>query len=128
MKARTAAAASSARAMAAPRADAGQEQRDFARDVGFYLDSGWPGDNYEVTMAMATTLISRGWRYGQNLLHLSFPNATHNEAAWGIRLHIPMQFFNGAVARASRKFHPVLGSDVSSVEGRRRNRSGLDEA
>src|SRR6187549_1393088 len=37
MKARTAAAASSARAMAAPRADAGQEQRDFARDVGFYL-------------------------------------------------------------------------------------------
>jgi len=32
MKARTAAAASSARAMAAPRADAGQEQRDFARE------------------------------------------------------------------------------------------------
>ena len=27
------------------------------RDVGFYLDSGWPGDNYEVTMAMALALV-----------------------------------------------------------------------
>ena len=41
------------------------------RDVAFYLDSGWPGDNYEVTMAMAMALVSRGWRYGVNLLHFS---------------------------------------------------------
>ena len=79
------------------------------RDVGFYLDSGWPGDNYEVTMAMATALITRGWRYGVNLMHLSFPLAEHNEAAWGMRLHLPMQFLNGAVARASRIGSPVLG-------------------
>ena len=79
------------------------------RDVGFYLDSGWPGDNYEVTMAMATALISRGWRYGVNMLHLCFPQAEHNEAAWGMRLHLPMQFLNGAVARASRAWVPVLG-------------------
>ncbi len=79
------------------------------RDVGFYLDSGWPGDNYEVTMAMATALVSRGWRYGHNLLHLCFPEAEHNEAAWGMRLHLPMQFLNGAVARASRIRAPVLG-------------------
>jgi predicted alpha/beta superfamily hydrolase len=78
------------------------------RDIGVYLDSGWPGDNYEVTMAMATALLARGWRYGHNLLHLCFPNAAHNENAWGIRLHIPMQFFNGAVAHASRTHHPVL--------------------
>jgi len=81
------------------------------RDVAFYLDSGWPGDNYEVTLAMATALVSRGWRYGHNLLHLSFPNASHNEAAWGVRLHIPMQFYNGAVAHASRAIDPVLGED-----------------
>jgi predicted alpha/beta superfamily hydrolase len=80
------------------------------RDVGFYLDSGWPGDNYEVTMAMATALVSRGWRYGLNLLHLCFPEAEHNEAAWGMRLHLPMQFLNGAVARASRIGAPVLGA------------------
>jgi predicted alpha/beta superfamily hydrolase len=80
-----------------------------ARDIGVYLDSGWPGDNYEVTMAMATALIARGWHYGHNLLHLCFPNAVHNENAWGMRLHIPLQFFTGAVARASRVHHPVLG-------------------
>ena len=58
---------------------------------------------------MAAALIARGWRYGHNLLHLSFPLAGHNEAAWGMRLHLPMQFLNGAVARASRARFPVLG-------------------
>ena len=78
------------------------------RDVAFYLDSGWPGDNYEVTMAMATALVSRGWQYGLDLIHLSFPQAEHSESAWSVRLHVPMQFFNGAVARASRRLAPVL--------------------
>jgi predicted alpha/beta superfamily hydrolase len=78
------------------------------RDVGFYLDSGWPGDNYEVTMAMAVALLSRGWVYGRNLFHLCFPLAEHDETAWGVRLHLPMQLLNGAVARASRARHPVL--------------------
>lgn len=81
------------------------------RDVGFYLDSGWPGDNYEVTIGMAMALISRGWRYGHNLLHLAFPRAEHDEKAWGMRLHLPLQFLNGAVARASRFDAPVLADD-----------------
>jgi predicted alpha/beta superfamily hydrolase len=72
------------------------------REVAFYLDSGWPGDNYEVTMAMAMALVSRGWRYGLNLLHLCFPLAEHDEAAWGMRLHLPMQLLNGVVASTSR--------------------------
>jgi len=79
------------------------------RDVGFYLDSGWPGDNYEVTAGMAMALISRGWEYGRNLLHLSFPMAEHSEKSWGTRLHLPLQFLNGAVARASRIARPILG-------------------
>ena len=79
------------------------------KDVAFYLDSGWPGDNYEVTMAMAMALASRGWTYGYNFLHLCFPNATHDEASWSMRLHLPMQFLNGSVARASRAGKPVLG-------------------
>ena len=78
------------------------------RDVAFYLDSGWPGDNYEVTLAMAMALVSRGWRYGLDLLHLCFPLAEHDEAAWGMRLHLPMQLLNGVVARASRTHTPVL--------------------
>jgi len=85
------------------------------RDVGFYLDSGWPGDNYEVTMAMATALITRGWRYGHNLMHLCFPHAEHDEQAWSMRLHLPMQFFAGAVARASRMFDPVLADDIAPI-------------
>jgi len=81
-----------------------------ARDIGFYLDSGWPGDNYEVTLAMATALVARGWRYGHDLLHFSFPHAEHDEKAWGVRLHLPLQFFNGVVARASRMLAPVLSA------------------
>jgi hypothetical protein len=42
------------------------------RNVGFYLDSGWPGDNYEVTIPMALTLVSRGWRYGRDLITYVF--------------------------------------------------------
>lgn len=77
-------------------------------DVAFYLDSGWPGDNYEVTLSMAMALVARGWTYGLNLFHLGIPFAEHNESAWGLRLHLPMQILNGAVARASRIHHPVL--------------------
>jgi predicted alpha/beta superfamily hydrolase len=80
-----------------------------APDVGFYLDSGWPGDNYEVTVAMAMALIQRGWRFGHNLLHLCFPHAEHDEGSWGVRLHLPMQFLAGSVARASRVKNRVLG-------------------
>lgn len=77
-------------------------------DVAFYLDSGWPGDNYEVTMSMAMALATRGWQYGLNFLHLCFPMAEHDEKSWGMRLHLPMQFILGAVARASRLANPVL--------------------
>jgi predicted alpha/beta superfamily hydrolase len=80
-------------------------------DVAFYLDSGWPGDNYETTASMAMALISRGWKYGHNLLHLCFPYAEHDEAAWGMRLHLPLQFLTGAVARAARIDSPVLGDN-----------------
>ena len=78
------------------------------RNLRFYLDSGWPNDNYEVTIAMALALISRGWRYGHDLLYLCFPNAAHDEKAWGVRLHLPMQLFAGIVARASRSARRVV--------------------
>ncbi|PWT95301.1 MAG: hypothetical protein C5B55_01450 [Blastocatellia bacterium] len=80
-------------------------------DVGFYLDSGWPGDNYEVTLGMAMALVSRGWQYGNSLFHMAFPYAEHDEKAWAVRLHLPLQFLNGAVARASRLDAPLLGED-----------------
>src|SRR6516164_1758126 len=84
------------------------------RKVGFYFDSGWPGDNYEVTVAMALALVSRGWRFGRDLLYLCFPHAAHDEKAWGMRLHLPMQLFSGIVARASRSSDPLLSTNLPS--------------
>jgi predicted alpha/beta superfamily hydrolase len=68
----------------------------------FYLDSGWPGDNYEVTLAMAMALGSRGYKVREDFLHLVFPLEEHDEQAWGRRLHIPLQLGLGHVATAGR--------------------------
>jgi predicted alpha/beta superfamily hydrolase len=72
------------------------------RDVRFYIDSGWPGDNYEVGLAMAVALAERGYRYGHDFLYFAFPNAGHSERDWGQRLHLPFQFFAGRPAVISR--------------------------
>lgn len=71
------------------------------RAVRFYLDSGWPGDNYEVTLAMALALVRRGYRYGRDLMHFAFPNAKHSEQSWGDRLHLPLQMFTGTVTMSA---------------------------
>jgi predicted alpha/beta superfamily hydrolase len=44
----------------------------------FYLDSGWPGDNYEVTLAMAMALSEAGYRVREDFLHLAFPLEEHD--------------------------------------------------
>jgi enterochelin esterase-like enzyme len=68
----------------------------------FYIDSGWPGDNFETTLAMAIALHSRGYVYGQDFIHFAFPNEKHEETAWGSRLHLPLQLFWGKVSTARR--------------------------
>jgi predicted alpha/beta superfamily hydrolase len=68
----------------------------------FYLDSGWPGDNYEVTLAMAMALGQRGYRVREDFLHLAFPLEEHDEKAWGRRLHIPLQLGLSQVTAAAR--------------------------
>jgi len=72
------------------------------RESKIYLDSGWPGDNFEVTLAMAMALAGRGYRVRQDFLHLAFPHDGHDEAAWGRRLHLPLQLGLGRSAAASR--------------------------
>jgi len=59
----------------------------------FYLDSGWPGDNYEVTRNICDLMLKRGYVWGRDLLYFSFPGAAHNEADWAARCHLPLQFF-----------------------------------
>lgn len=68
----------------------------------FYLDSGWPGDNYEVTLAMAMALAQRGYRVREDYLHLVFPLDEHDEGAWGRRLHLPLQLALGKPGTAHR--------------------------
>jgi enterochelin esterase-like enzyme len=63
------------------------------RDVRFYLDSGWPDDNYEPTQSMRDLLAQRGYRLGEDLLYYAFPGAQHDERSWATRCHIPFQFF-----------------------------------
>jgi predicted alpha/beta superfamily hydrolase len=72
------------------------------RESKFYLDSGWPGDNFEVTLAMAMALQRRGYRARQDFLHLVFPADRHDETAWGRRLNLPLQLGLGKLAAASR--------------------------
>ena len=72
------------------------------REIRVYLDSGWPGDNYEVTLSMSMALVECGYQYGRDFLHFVFPNAQHGETAWAGRLHLPFQLFSGKVTRASR--------------------------
>jgi predicted alpha/beta superfamily hydrolase len=72
------------------------------REVRFYIDSGWPGDNYEVGLAMSVALAERGYRYGHDFLYFAFPKAEHSERDWGQRLHLPFQFFAGRPAMISR--------------------------
>lgn len=78
--------------------------REPKRDIKIYLDSGWPGDNYEVTLSMSMALVERGYQFGRDFLHIVFPNASHGESAWASRLHLPVQLFSGKVARASQRF------------------------
>jgi predicted alpha/beta superfamily hydrolase len=69
----------------------------------FYLDSGWPQDNYEVTLAMAMALYQRGWTPGKDYLNVIFPLALHDERSWGERLHLPLQLFLGRASIADRR-------------------------
>lgn len=75
------------------------------RDIQIYIDSGWPGDNYEVSLAMAVALIERGYEFGRDVMHYAFPLAEHSEPAWRERMHLPLQFFAGLPAVGSRRKH-----------------------
>ncbi len=65
------------------------------RKTQIYLDSGWPGDNYEATRSMRDRLIWKGYAPGSDLFYLAFPEAKHDENAWAARSPIPFQFLFG---------------------------------
>jgi predicted alpha/beta superfamily hydrolase len=76
------------------------------RKIQIYLDSGWPGDNYEATRSMRDRLIWKGYRPGSELFYLAFPEAKHDENAWAARSPIPFQFLFGKVPLFSKTRRP----------------------
>ncbi|MBL8899091.1 MAG: alpha/beta hydrolase [Planctomycetes bacterium] len=75
--------------------------------IRLYLDSGWPGDNYEVTREMRDLLVRRGFKTGADLLYLAYPQAQHDERAWAERVHVPLQFFFGHRPQLEREARPA---------------------
>jgi predicted alpha/beta superfamily hydrolase len=65
------------------------------KPIRIYLDSGSPNDNFEATLAMRNLLLRKGYRWGRDLVHFVHPGAKHNEAAWAMRLHLPLTYFFG---------------------------------
>ena len=67
--------------------------------IRLYLDSGWPSDNFSVTLEMANLLRRQGMTMGKELMYFAFPMAQHSELHWAARLHLPFQFLFGKVWR-----------------------------
>lgn len=79
------------------------------RKIQIYLDSGWPGDNYEATRSMRDRLMWKGYRPCSELFYLAFPEAKHDENAWAARSPIPLQFLFGKMPRFSKSRRSKVG-------------------
>jgi len=77
------------------------------RKIRIYLDSGWPGDNYEATRSMRDRLMWKGYHLGLELCYFAFPAAKHEENAWAARSPIPFQFLFGRVPRFGIQPNPT---------------------
>src|SRR5262249_13006017 len=80
------------------------------RKLRIYLDSGWPGDNYEATRGMRDRLMWKGYRLGSELFYLAFPQAKHDENAWATRSPIPFQFLSATLPRFSQSGRSKVAS------------------
>lgn len=73
------------------------------RDIKIYMDSGWPGDNFEVNRAMFDLLQRQGYEVNSDVMYLAFPEASHSEGDWATRIHIPFQFLFARYAQNDMK-------------------------
>ncbi len=89
-----------------------EEPRRPREDLRIYLDSGFPGHDYEATLTMANALVERGFNLGRELLYLAFPGAAQNDGSWAARCHLPLQLFSGKVRRAAGSPSGISGSDL----------------
>jgi predicted alpha/beta superfamily hydrolase len=90
------------------------------KNLKIYIDSGWPGDNYDATLRMGIRLLERGFLIGENLFHFAFPLAKHSEKDWSSRLHVPLQIFSGRLRKAQMLYYHKdarYSSDQSLEDG-----------
>lgn len=107
-----------------------REPSEPRRGLRIYLDSGWPNDNYEVTLSLANALVERGFLVGRDLIHFAFPHHRHSEGAWASRVHLPLQLFSGKLRRAAERHaqpHPTERTRASRVFKRSQLDDALDE-
>ncbi len=95
--------------------------RETKRPIRLYLDSGWPRDNYEVTLAMRNRLVARGYRLGADLVHYAFPGARHGESAWATRLHMPFQYLLGPAWHPAIRAETAYRPAANGIEARDKN-------
>jgi enterochelin esterase-like enzyme len=88
------------------------------RKFRIYLDSGWPGDNYEATRSMRDRLIWKGYSPDSELFYLAFPDAKHDENAWAARSPIPFQVLFGKLPLFSKSRQRKIGHKKSASSAR----------
>ena len=82
-----------------------------SKGLRIYLDSGWPGDNYEATRSMRDRLIWKRYRPGTELFYLAFPEANMTRMH-GLRV---VQFHSSSFSENCRvlKIEAIQGRDPS---------------
>jgi predicted alpha/beta superfamily hydrolase len=64
-------------------------------DDGFFEDDPNDADNFCTNRAFADALAANGYVWDETLYHWHESGAPHNEAAWGARVHRPLEIFAG---------------------------------
>jgi pimeloyl-ACP methyl ester carboxylesterase len=99
------------------------------RSIRIYLDSGWPGDNYEPTRSMRDRLIWKGYRPGSELFYLAFPEANttrtrgpraalFRSSSFSEKCRLSVDQSSGFQRRLRKYCRQLFGSEGSSVTRR----------
>lgn len=81
-----------------------RNEKGIKKDITVYIDNGGKGLEQILQPGveqMKDELIRKGYREGEDLMYMIFPDDEHSEPAWSRRLHFPMKMFfgNNAVKR-----------------------------
>ena len=72
------------------------------KDIRIWIDQG-TGEYSDFTRNAVSILISKGYKYGEDLVYYEVRGAEHNEIAWSKRIECPFIFFQGKPAKKVKK-------------------------